>query len=69
MARHPVGLSSGLDYIPSLYADEHELTELTVLVSEIAKQLGVKSAAEREIEEVKTEVVPEVVLDRIEGER
>ena len=57
-----------LDLQISLLA-EHELTELTVLVSEIAKQLGVKSAAEREIEEVKTEVVPEVVLDRIEGER
>ena len=56
-----------LDLQISLLA-EHELTELTVLVSDIAKKLEVQSAAEQEIEEVKTEVIPEVVLDRIEAE-
>jgi uncharacterized membrane protein len=56
-----------LDLQISLLA-EHELTELTVLVSDIAKKLEVRSAAEQAIEEVKTEVVPEVVLDRIEAE-
>lgn len=56
-----------LDLQISLLA-EHELTELTVLVSDIAKRLNVRSEAEREIEQVKTEIVPEVVLDRIEAE-
>jgi uncharacterized membrane protein len=56
-----------LDLQISLLA-EHEVTELTILVSDIAKKLGVESASERDIEEVKAEVVPEVVLDHIEAE-
>jgi len=58
-----------LDLQISLLA-EHELTELAILLSDVAKKLGVRSAAERAIEEeVKTEVSPEVVLDHIESER
>ena len=57
-----------LDLQISLLA-EHEVTKLAVLVSEIADKLGIESATERDIEEVKTEVVPEVVLDEIEAER
>jgi uncharacterized membrane protein len=56
-----------LDLQVSLLA-EHELTKLTVLVSDIAKKLDVETTVEHDIEQVKTEVVPDVVLDRIEAE-
>lgn len=56
-----------LDLQISLLA-EHEVTKIAVLVSEIADRLGIESATEGDIEEVKTEVVPEVVLDHIEAE-
>src|SRR4051794_25234136 len=56
-----------LDLQISLLA-EHEVTKLAVLVSEIADKLGIESSTERDIEEVKTDVVPEVVLDQIEAE-
>jgi uncharacterized membrane protein len=56
-----------LDLQISLLA-EHEVTKLAILVSEIAKKLGIESSTERDIEEVKTDVVPEVVLDQIEAE-
>ncbi len=56
-----------LDLQISLLA-EHEVTKLAILVSEIADKLGIESSTEPDIEEVKTEVVPEVVLDQIEAE-
>jgi uncharacterized membrane protein len=56
-----------LDLQISLLA-EHEVTKLAILVSEIADKLGIESSTERDIEEVKTDVVPEVVLDQIEAE-
>lgn len=45
---------------------EHELTKLATLVSEIATELGVKTAVENDIEEVKRDVAPDAVLDAIE---
>jgi len=47
--------------------NEHETTKLITLVDAIAKKLEVKSAADSEIFELKHDVAPEAVLDRIEG--
>jgi uncharacterized membrane protein len=47
---------------------EHEVTKLASLVTEIAKALNVKAAEDPEIAQVQTEVMPEVVLDRIDSE-
>lgn len=46
---------------------EHELTKLAEVVDAIADHLGVRSAADAEIEEVKKNVAPEAVLDEIEA--
>jgi uncharacterized membrane protein len=54
-----------LDLQISLLA-EHEVTKLTALVSDIAHSLGVKTNIEGEVEEVKRDVAPDKVLDRIE---
>jgi uncharacterized membrane protein len=53
-----------LDLQISLLA-EHEVTKLTALVSDIADHLGVKTPVEQELEEVKRDVAPNRVLDRI----
>ena len=45
---------------------EHEITKLADLVSEIAKSVGVRDAANNDIEEIKRDVAPDAVLDRIE---
>jgi uncharacterized membrane protein len=54
-----------LDLQISLLA-EHEVTKLTTLVSDIARNMGVKTGVEQELEEVKRDVAPDRVLDRIE---
>lgn len=48
---------------------EHELTKLAVLISEIAEKLGIRSQAERELQEVKQDVRPATVLDAIEAKQ
>ena len=45
---------------------EHELTKLAILLSDIGRQLGVKTSAEEEIREIARDVAPDTVLDAIE---
>jgi len=54
-----------LDLQISLLA-EHELTKMASLLSDMAKQLGVRTDVEQEIEDVKRDVAPDAVLDQIE---
>lgn len=46
--------------------NEHETTKLITLVDAIAHQMGVKTMADDEVEELKRDVSPETVLDRLE---
>src|SRR3954464_7368370 len=48
---------------------EHELTKLVELVTAMAERAGVQANADPEIEEVKKDVAPEVVLDEIESKQ
>lgn len=48
--------------------NEHETTRVIAIVDAIAQHLGVKIMAEAEVEEIKRDVAPEVVLDRLEAE-
>ena len=54
-----------LDLQISLLA-EHELTRIARLLAEIAKQMDIPAAKEAELEEVKRDIAPDPVLDRIE---
>jgi uncharacterized membrane protein len=45
---------------------EHELTKIATLLSDMAKQMGVRTKVDRELDEVKKDVGPDAVLDRIE---
>jgi uncharacterized membrane protein len=45
---------------------EHELTKMATLLSDMAKHMGVRTRVEGELEEVKRDVAPDAVLDRIE---
>src|SRR4051812_3669654 len=45
---------------------EHEVTKMAILLSDMAKQMGVRTAVEDELEDVKREVAPDAVLDKIE---
>ncbi|MFL5260024.1 MAG: DUF1003 domain-containing protein [Hyphomicrobiales bacterium] len=45
---------------------EHELTKMAMLLSDMAKQLGVRTKVEGEIAEVTRDVAPDAVLDEIE---
>jgi uncharacterized membrane protein len=47
---------------------EHEITKLAALVSEMASRMGVKVHDEQEIDEIKHDVAPDAVLDKIEKE-
>jgi uncharacterized membrane protein len=55
-----------LDLQISLLA-EHEVTKLAALVADIAKRLDVETEVERELPEIKQDVAPEAVLDKIEA--
>ncbi|MDB5512050.1 MAG: hypothetical protein JWR08_1533 [Enterovirga sp.] len=55
-----------LDLQISLLA-EHEVTRLVALTAAIADHLGVTTAVDAEVEELKQDVAPEAVLDEIEG--
>jgi uncharacterized membrane protein len=54
-----------LDVQISLLA-EHELTRLLALVSAIADKLNVRSEVDSELDELKQDVAPEAVLDKLE---
>ncbi|WP_210202258.1 MULTISPECIES: DUF1003 domain-containing protein [unclassified Mesorhizobium] len=56
---------SDLDLQMSLL-NEHETTKLIKLVEEIAKRLNVNTEADGELKELKRDVAPEAVLDKIE---
>ena len=47
---------------------EAEITKLVELVSETARRLDVPAAEQKELDEMKKQVVPEAVLDAIEEE-
>jgi uncharacterized membrane protein len=57
-----------LDLQISLLA-EHEITRLIALVSALSKHVGVKTEVDEEVDELKQNVAPEAVLDRIETEQ
>lgn len=57
-----------LDLQISLLA-EHELTKVATLLAEMAKREGIKTATDRELEEVQREISPNAVLDRLEEEK
>lgn len=61
-------MRADLDLHISLLA-EHELTKLAGVIDAIAVRLGVRTEADAEMEEVKRDVAPEAVLDRIEAEQ
>ncbi|MBX4904684.1 DUF1003 domain-containing protein [Rhizobium bangladeshense] len=48
--------------------NEHETTRLIAMVEAIAKRLEVPTAADHEVEELKKDIAPEAVLDRIQAE-
>ena len=48
---------------------EHEVTKLVALVSAMANKLGVRTDIDHEVEELKQDVAPEVVLDEIEEQQ
>jgi uncharacterized membrane protein len=54
-----------LDLQISLLA-EHEITKLVALVSAIANHMRIKTDVDPEVEELKQDVAPDVVLDEIE---
>lgn len=54
-----------LDLHVSLLA-EHEVTKLVTLVSAIAGRMGIETEADRELDELKQDVAPDVVLNEIE---
>jgi uncharacterized membrane protein len=45
---------------------EHEITKLAALASEIALKLGVETAFNRDMQEIKQDIRPDAVLDEIE---
>ena len=55
-----------LDLQVSLLA-EHEITKLADLVARLADRMGVKTEADRELDEIRQDVAPEAVLDEIEA--
>jgi uncharacterized membrane protein len=55
-----------LDLQISLLA-EHEVTKIATMVSAIAAHVGIRTDVDHEVEEIKQDVAPEAVLDRIEA--
>jgi uncharacterized membrane protein len=45
---------------------EHELTKVAMLLSDMARKMGVRTAVEGDVEEIKRDVAPDAVLDAIE---
>jgi uncharacterized membrane protein len=48
---------------------EHELTRLIEMVEAVTNHLGIKTAADRELHEIKKDVAPEAVLSEIEAQQ
>jgi uncharacterized membrane protein len=48
---------------------EHELTRLIALVSALSRHVGVTTEVDDEVDELKQDVAPEAVLDRLETEQ
>jgi uncharacterized membrane protein len=48
---------------------EHELTRLIALVSALSQHVGVRTEVDEEVHELKQDVAPEAVLERIETEQ
>jgi uncharacterized membrane protein len=55
-----------LDLQISLLA-EHEITKLAAVVAAIASHVGVNTEVDSEVQEIKQDVAPEAVLDKIEA--
>jgi uncharacterized membrane protein len=55
-----------LDLHISLLA-EHEITKILQLVAQLAEQVGIRDSESPELAELKRDVAPEKVLDKIEG--
>ena len=55
-----------LDLQISLLA-EHEVTKLAAMVAAIASHVGVNTEVDSEVQEIKQDVAPEAVLDKIES--
>ena len=47
---------------------EHEISRVLMLVQQVAERLGIEQARDPELEELKRDVHPEMVLDRIESQ-
>lgn len=62
------GRRADLDLQVSLLA-EHEITRLVSLVSQIAAQMGIAESANPELSELKQDVHPVAVLDKVEQEQ
>jgi uncharacterized membrane protein len=45
---------------------EHELTKIASLLSDMTEQIGIRTKVQGDLEEVKRDVAPEAVLDKIE---
>lgn len=68
---HSPGLTpvrADLDLQISLLA-EHEITRLIALVSTLSEHVGVKTEVDDEVDELKQNVAPEAVLDKIAQEQ
>ena len=48
---------------------EHEITRLVHLVSAVAEKMGIEADGHPELEEIKRDVAPEAVLDKIEASK
>jgi uncharacterized membrane protein len=46
---------------------EHELTRLLALMSAVAQRMEVRTSVDQEVEELKQDVAPEAVLDKLES--
>jgi uncharacterized membrane protein len=46
---------------------EHELTRLLALTSAVAQRMEVRTSVDQEVEELKQDVAPEAVLDKLEN--
>jgi uncharacterized membrane protein len=55
-----------LDLQISLLA-EHEITKLVTMVHDVARRLDVQTAADKDVHELKKDVAPEAVLDKIKN--
>jgi uncharacterized membrane protein len=45
---------------------EHELTKIASMLSDMAQQMGIRTKAQGDLDEVKRDVAPEAVLEKIE---